>query len=140
RRRPVDARGVRADDRDPAVAARAAARAEGLLGDLSAARRVGHRRDREPLHRRRRARRRRRGPRSARRPRPRPRPPAGLDVPARPPPRARAPERPRGALMAAPEPQPEPSTEPSRPRPTTPAAERREIYRNKLIESRLTPN
>jgi CDP-diacylglycerol--glycerol-3-phosphate 3-phosphatidyltransferase len=43
--------------------------------------------------------------------------------------------------MAARTPQPAPSTEPGpRARSGTAGAERRELYRNKLIESRLTPN
>jgi CDP-diacylglycerol--glycerol-3-phosphate 3-phosphatidyltransferase len=43
--------------------------------------------------------------------------------------------------MAAGTQQPAPPTEPGpRPRPATPAAERRELYRHRLIESRLTPN
>ena len=79
---PVDARRVRAHDQRPDRAARTMARAEGLLVAVSAARRLRHRRHRQPLHRRRRARRLRSGHRRARRSRDGSRAAGRLEVPA----------------------------------------------------------
>src|SRR3954453_10231022 len=129
RRDTLDARRVRADDRGAARPAVQAPRDARVLGRVSIARRVRDRLHRQPLPHRRHPRRgdgrlRRVGRRCAR-----PRAPGGLGLPAR-----------DGTRRTA-----EPQTRARRERGErvrTPigGGARREIMRNRLIESRLTPN
>src|SRR3954454_8347119 len=119
RRRALDARRVRADDRHPDLAPGQAPRHPRVLGLLPAAGDVRDRRHRQPLPRRRLPRRGDRRHRRIRRDLAGARPAPGVGLRA---------EGGRARLMST------PTAQRSR------SEERREVVRNRLIESRLTPN
>ena len=129
---PVDARRLRPDDRHPARPSVQASCNQDRLGAVPLARDLRDRGHRQPLHRRRRPGRSRRRRCGLGRRLARPGPPRRVGVQPR--------QGLRHRLMSSAPPGPRPTRGAGGRRAPISVAERRELVRNRLIDSRLTPN